>query len=323
MNLRWVLVMFAACGGKPTDPRSPSKPTFTKTEKPPPERVCIAPTDEAATIGDATSDGTQVQFCVGTGRVDPGKQHQCFAVDLGQGTFHRLVAPPKLSDRPRARVETSNPKVDVCAAGTCTSLIAKMMPNASTLRAATNEDGTYAVVLLGDAPKGRGYAEVWNVAKMRKAATFRYARGQFRCGDVAMLDNTIYLSAAQCGVPAARAGLYNLRGRKIANVGGRDFGSFGNSYVHLDDHTWAFLSENANKLVLQDVVKGKILKKLDTSTLFDHTGAKMGTPGESAMIRLRDGRLVVIAGSPATGSVATIDVTTGDIKVVPAPVCGG
>jgi len=316
------VLVLAACGGKHTDPKA--SPTVTaKAPEPPPKPVCLEPTAEAATIGHATSDGNQVQFCVGTARVlkDDGK-HQCFAVDLDSGAFHHLVDPPTIPDpATRARVETANPKLDVCASGTCTSLVGKLMPNTSTLRAATNEDGSYAVVLLGDAPKGRGYAEVWNVAKTRKQATIRYARGVFRCGDVAMLDNTIYLSAAQCGEPAARAGLYNLRGRRLATVGGRDFGSFGNAFVRIDDRAWAFLSENANKLVIQDVVKGKIVKRIDTTSLFEKSGAKMGTPGESAMIRLRDGRLAVIAGSPATGTIATVDPSSGELHVIPAPVC--
>ena len=189
------------------------------------------------------------------------------------------------------------------------------------MRAATNADGTFAVVLLGDATKGAGYAEVWDVAKTKRSAMFRYARGDYRCGEVAMLENTIYLSAAQCGQPAARAGLYALNGRRIANVGGKDFGSFGSVYVHVDGATWAFLEENANQIVLQDVVKGKVWKTIDTSSLFDTGGAKMGTPGESALVRLSDGRLVVIAGSPATGNVATVDIGTGEVKVVPAPIC--
>ena len=92
-------------------------------------------------------------------------------------------------------------------------------------------------------------------------------------------------------------------------------------YVHVDGATWAFLEENANQIVLQDVVKGKVWKTIDTSSLFDTGGAKMGTPGESALVRLSDGRLVVIAGSPATGNVATVDIGTGEVKVVPAPIC--
>ncbi len=309
----WALIVLAACGGKPApEPTIPSKTTRTKNPEPPPKPVCITPSEDAVSIGHTSSDGDQVQYCLG--------DKDCFAVDVGTGTYHRLIEPPKQT-APRARVEAVNPKLDVCTGTTCTSLATKVMPGAAGMRAATNTDGTFAVVLLGDAPKGGGYAEVWDVAKAKRSAMFRYARGDYRCGEVAMLENTIYLSAAQCGQPAARAGLYALNGRRIANVGGKDFGSFGSAYVHIDGATWAFLEENANQIVLQNVVKGKVWKTIDTSSLFDASGAKMGTPGESALVRLSDGRLVVIAGSPATGSVAAVDVGTGEVKVVQAPVC--
>jgi hypothetical protein len=312
----WALVVavLAGCGSKPPPAGgSSSTRTVTKDPEPPPKPVCVTPPEEVATIGNATSDGSQVQYCIG--------DKECFAVDLGTGTFHYLIEPPKKAAT-RARVEAVTPKLDICNGASCTSLTTKVMPGAASMRAATNGDGTYAVVLLGDAPRGAGYAEVWDVAKTKKSAVFRYARGDFRCGEVAMLENTIYLSAQQCGQPAARAGLYALNGRKIANVGGRDFGTFGSAYVHVSGSTWAFLEENANQVVLQDVVKGKVLKTIDTAQLFDSSGAKMGTPGESALVRLADGRLAVIAGSPATGSIATIDPTTGAIKVVNAPLCG-
>ncbi len=301
----WALIVVVACGGKPAG--EAAKTTVAKTREEPAKPVCITPSEDAASIVHASSDGTQLRYCIG--------ETDCFAVDLGNNAYHRLIEPPKLFIG-GARVEAIIPKLDVCTT-TCTALASKVMPAAATMRAATNPDGTFAVVLLGDAPKGAGYAEVWNVAKTKKAATFRYARGDFRCGEVAMLDNTIYLSATQCGQPAARAGLYTLAGRRIANVGGKDFGSFGSAYVHVDGATWAFLEENATQLVLQDVVKGKIWKTIDTSALF--SDAKMGTPGESALVRLLDGRLAVIAGSPAVGTLGLIDI--GKITVVPAPLC--
>ncbi len=309
-----MLIVLAACGGNAPAPAdtSSSKTTRTMNPEPPPKPVCITPSEEAVSIGHTSSDGGQVQYCIG--------DTECFGVDLNTGTYHRLIEPPKLK-APLSRIEAVTPKLDVCTGTTCTALAPTVMPGTAGMRAATNADGTFAVVLLGDATKGAGYAEVWDVAKTKRSATFRYARGDYRCGEVAMLENTIYLSAAQCGQPAARAGLYALNGRRIANVGGKDFGSFGSAYVHVDGATWAFLEENANQIVLQDVVKGKVWKTIDTSALFDVGGAKMGTPGESALVRLSDGRLVVIAGSPATGSVATIDVGTGEVTVVPAPIC--
>lgn len=48
----------------------------------------------------------------------------------------------------------------------------------------------------------------------------------------------------------------------------------------------------------------------------------MSNPGESAIVRLGAAKLAVISGSPGNGSVAIVDTTTGDVKVVHAPLCG-
>lgn len=238
------------------------------------------------------------------------------------GAFERLRERPKPVNGASARVETTNPDIKVCASDTCKSLTPKVLPNAAQIRAATNADGTFAVFLLGDAERGRGYAEVWNVERSRKTATFRYARGEYKCGDVAMLGNTVYVSASMCGAPGARGALYTLKGRRIGFVGGRDFGVYGNAFAQVDERTWAFLEESGNKIAIQDVVRGKVLRTIDTSALFLIGGSEMGNPGESALVRLDDGKLALIASTPALGSVATIDPMTGDVEVRQAPACG-
>jgi len=314
MTARWlVLLAVAACGGasKPT-----ARPAAPAAPKPAPAPVCIAPPDEDARIEHATGDAELVRYCVGDG------QERCFSLDLVAGKLERLPAPPSDGAAPAPHVEVVAPKLEVCVSGTCTPLTAKVLPTTSSIRGATNADGTVAVFLLGDTARGAGYAEVWDVAKSKKLATFRYARGDFRCGKVALLGDTIFVSASVCGQPAARAALYSQKGAKIANVGGRDFGSYGEAYVQIDGTTWAFLEENGNVLAIQDVAKGKVKKTIELALLWKRHGAEMGNPGESALVRMADGRLAVIAGAPATGSVAMIDVATGELTVVPAPQCG-
>jgi len=44
--------------------------------------------------------------------------------------------------------------------------------------------------------------------------------------------------------------------------------------------------------------------------------------GESALVRIGAGKLAVIAGAPSTGHVAIVDVTTGEVKIVKATLCG-
>ena len=106
--------------------------------------------------------------------------------------------------------------------------------------------------------------------------------------------------------------------------GGADYGVYGNAHAAVDTKQWAFLEENGNQIVVQDLVKGKVLRRIDTSVLFREAGggAQMGNPGESALLRLGPGKLAVIGGAPATGHVAVVDVESGEVKVLKAPVCG-
>ena len=315
--MRWVVVVLvAACGSKAPPPAPVAK---TPPPSPPPASpACIQPLDESTVaITHATSDGAQVKYCIGA------NSDQCFALDTTSGKFEKLAEPPKHTAASNARVETTNPDLKVCQVDQCKTLTAKVLPAMSQIRAATNATGSVAVFLLGDAQAGKGYAEVWDVPSQKKVATFKYARGEYKCGDVAIIDETIYLSAATCGAPAARAALYSIKGKKIANVGGNDYGVFGNAYASVDDNQWAFLEENGAEIVVQDLVKGKVLKKIDTSALFkENGGAAMGNPGESALVKVGPGKLAVIGGAPATGQVALVDVATGAVKVIKATVCG-
>lgn len=309
-----LVLAYAACGGQPTVRVASVPPS------PPPPLPCIQlPEEDAAAIRDAAAEGQRLVFCVGAA------SDQCFAFDLATGKFDHVPEPPKPTPDTRARVTITNPDLQVCRGEACTSITPQVLPNTSKLHATTNADGSFAVVLLGDAEHGKGYAEIWDVAKGKKTAAFIYARGEFRCGEVDMVGDTIYVSASTCAGPAARASLYSLKGRKIANVGGKEFGSYGNAHVQVAGSTWAFLAESGNQLVVQDVANGKILKTIDTSALWTPDGATsktaMGNPGEHALVKLGNGKLAVIAGTPANGNIATVDPATGAVTVVRVPRC--
>jgi len=303
----WVALTVAACGSKPP----PAAQPIPTPPAPPTPPACVTPPDDVAQIAHATVDGSRVAYCVGT--------DQCFALDLATGKLERLATTPNPDPARGARATVAGPEIQVCNGDSCTSFKPPVLPSTSPLQATTNADGSFAVLLVG------GRAEIWDAHQGTRTATINYARDDFRCGEVAMLGETIYVSASTCDGPAARATLYTLKGRKIANVGGRDFGSYGNARAHVAGTTWAFLDENGNHLVLQDVVTGKIVKTIDTSGLWTLDGSTskdvMGNPGEHALLKLADDKLAVIAGAPANGSVAVVETESGDVKVIHAPLC--
>lgn len=274
--------------------------------------ICITPADTTARIRHAYGDSNQVMYCVGDA------MDQCFTVELGSGKLSRLLEAP-IAPTNAARVETRNPELKICSGDLCTPLTDKVLPGAEQLHATTNDAGTLMVVLLGDAPSGRGYAEVWDVIRTKRIATFPYARGEYRCGDVSLLGETIYIVANSCNSPAARGALYTQRGYKLANAGGRDFGAYGGATAQVDPTTWAFLDENATKIAVQDVKRGQVKKTIDTTALW--APSALGNPGESALISLGEGKLAVIAGAPNTGSVAIVDVASGKLDITKAPLC--
>lgn len=321
MRAGWaaLVAIVVGCGGnkapppvKPIGMNKPVESAKQATGKP----ACIKPPEEAAVIAHADGDEKRVTYCVGTA-VD-----QCFAMDLASGKLTNLSDQPK-GQSPAldasARVETTNPEFKVCTEATgCKTLTPQVWPGAAPLRAATN--GTIAAIMLGDAEAGKGYVDIYDVMKTKKLATVKYARGEFKCGDLAMLGETLYVNATVCSGTSGRAALYSSKGKKIANVGGKpDFGTFGNSYTQIEGPVWAFLEENGNRIALQDVMRGKVIKSIDVGALF--ASSKMGNPGESAIVRLGNGKVAVMGGTPANGSVAIVDLTTGAVKVVAAPMC--
>ncbi|CAN5777809.1 hypothetical protein BH11MYX3_BH11MYX3_41790 [soil metagenome] len=311
------ILLLAACGAS----KPPASRATEITANPPPQPprpACIQPPETNAVVTRATGDAAKLAFCIGA------TTEQCFSIDVEGGKLERLTAPP-IAGPTGAHVETINPELKVCTDGECKTLTPKVLPGIAALQATTNSAGTFAVVLLGDAAAGKGYAEVWDVVNGKRTASFKYARGEFKCGEVRMAGDSIVVNASTCGSPAARGALYSLKGKKIANVGGKDFGTFGNALAHVEGATWGFLEENGNQLAIQDVAKGKVIKVIDITHLWSPDGQKardaMGNPGESALVPIGNGKLAVIAGAPSTGKVAIVDIASGDVKLTSAPLC--
>lgn len=328
-----LLAVTAACGGKGKPPvvAPPPPVAEVKPAPPPPPPVCV-PATEPAQISTAASDGTAVQFCTGDGAGEPS----CFAVGLADGKYATLAEAPAAQrpglDDAKATVQTTATSVEVCVEvetgdAACTTLKPKVARGATEpLRAAVNPTGTMVAVLLGDAAKGKGTVELWDVKKKKKATAIKYAKGTYRCGAVAMLGDTVFVSASVCDGPDARGALYTAKGKKLADVGGKDFGTYGTTPVQLDGTQWAFLEESAGTVAIQDVASGAVARTIDLVALWagDDAGGEgraNGNPGESALVRGGPGELAVVAGSPAPGNVAVITTESGELEVWKALPC--
>lgn len=325
------VLLAAACGGKgkPAEVKAPA-PVAEVKPPPPPPPVCV-PASETAEIKTATADAKAAQFCVADNGADA-----CFSVDLASGKFSKLDEAPA-AQRPAletgaARVETTPTEVKVCVdvadgEASCTTLKPKVAKGASEpIVAAVNADGTTAVAVIGDTAKGKAVAEVWDVAKKKKVATIKYAKGDYKCGHVDVLGDTIFVRGATCDGTSARGGLYSGKGKKLGDVGGADFGTYRTTAVQLDGPTWAFLEESGGTIAIHDVATGAAGKTIDLVALWAGSGAEdapraNGNAGVSTLVRGDDGKVVVITGGPMPGNVGIVDVDTGEVKVWKALAC--
>jgi hypothetical protein len=282
---------------------------------PPPgaiEFACIPPA-AGTRVTNAVADGTRIRYCI-------GDSDQCFVIDPDSTDVRSFARIAKPAPAPQgAYTETTPPRIEVCNSVDCTSLTNLVLPKVADIRAATSPDGAFAAFLFGGTA-ANGYVELWDVTTSKKISTVRYARGGFQCGDIAMLGQTLLVKASVCGSPAqVRGALFNVAGKKLADVGGKDF-VIGPS-AQIDDTTWAFLEDTGRSVAIQDVARGTLKKLVDTSGVFLIGAANQGGSGESALVQLGDGRLAVIAGSPAVGSVATVDPKTFVVELRQAPLC--
>lgn len=326
-------VLAAGCPAE-TKPPPPAKPKVTTrpvkkpVKKKPPPPVCVAQSEQAV-IGMSSAEDGLVSFCV----ADGNGESQCYEVELERKKYERLPKPPLPQPAtlatPAARVRSTASEVRVCVGDgdTCKSLKPKVKAGENPIEAAINSQGTMVAMLLGDADAGKGVAEVWSVGKKtKKLGTIKYAKGDYRCGTANVLDDLVFVSAGVCAGPAARGALYSPKGKKVADVGGKDFGTYNTVPVEIGDHRWAFLSETGGVIAIHDSKTGKLEKTIDLLTLWsgatdDEAATPAGNPGESVLLRGGDGKLLVVTGSPRAGNIGVVDIEGGTVDVIPAVVC--
>lgn len=293
--------VLAACSPRAKSAEPPVAPPVAP--RPPVTLACIPA--GAARLTNVAADGKRVRYCI-------ADSDHCFTIDPDVAEPTGFARTTGAAPAPTgAYVETTQPRIEVCTSIDCTSLTAKVLPNAVDIRAATTSDGAFAAFLFGGATR-KAYVEIWDVEQAKKVTTIKPSRGR-ACGDLAMLGGTVLLACGSQGT------LFSLAGKQVAEAGGKNF-VFG-SFVPVDANIWAFLDERGTRIAFQDVIRGNVVKTVETSGVFVIGGGTQGHPGESALVRLGDGRLVVVASAPALGSVAAVDPKTGVVELRQAPPC--
>jgi hypothetical protein len=336
------LVTAAACSGKASKgSATPTVVTKSKAAISRPKSDCVAVNETENRIVPATANADEVGFCV-----SGGVKSVCYSGNPDNGAIKRVDKFPK-SQVPAlspstAQVNPLEKSVEACLGDAkCKPLKYKVKASAPPQSVAISQSGGTVAIAAGDAKAGKGTVELWDVAGNKRIANLKYANGDFRCATIRFLGETLAVSADNCNGPSARGALYSKAGKRLADIGSSEFGTFGFSYTQVDLSVWAFLEESAGQVVLQDVESGAIVKKFDLSSMWaankpklsaDKSGsadtvvaeaaaATIGQPGESVVLRGGPGKLVVVAGGPSPGSFAVINVDSGKLSVYRATAC--
>ena len=139
---------------------------------------------------------------------------------------------PRRWRTPRSRSRPRRPR-SRCAPARTARRSRRRAPRADNQLVAV-ANATHAVVMIGDTEAGKGVAEVWDVAKAKKTSTIKYARptSSAACPSCSARRST---SARRCARDRPRAAaLYNTKGKRIADVGGKDFGTYSEVAVQVD-----------------------------------------------------------------------------------------
>jgi hypothetical protein len=274
--------LIPACGGKQKPAPEPVAPAPRPKPAPPPPPVCVKAGAEMSLIGMATAGEGGASFCVSDG----ADANQCFHVDLAAREYSKLAQPPKAQPltlaEAEARVETTATEIKV-SLGETQKIVKPRVPKGAEnpIDARVNAAGTLALVFLGDAEAGKGIAEVWDVTKARKLSVIRYAKGDYKCGTGQVLGDLVYISSSVCAGPAAKGALYSARGKKLADVGGKDFGTYGTMAVQASETAWAFLEESGTRIALHDGKTGKLTKTLDVAKAWQPEAGATEAPAAS------------------------------------------
>ena len=124
--------------------------------------------------------------------------------------------------------------------------------------------------------------------------------------------DTLDASRSECGTNTGKEWLASKSGKVLARIGGASPIMTGGPPVHVTDDVWAFAPDTGSVVVLQDVVTGKVMKRVAIGK---------ADPNSLATLVGNSTHLVLVYGGARAGDLAVIDIATGKVTSFSANRC--
>jgi hypothetical protein len=309
---------------QPARPRDqPARPA----KRPPPPRpapalaTCATAVHDNAMLDSVDIGADAVALCHGQ---DAGRT--CWSVDLATGAYTpRPVTPvpePQGAAFQPASV-TDDGAIKLCTSAAPTSCTIFTPPVKSELGMGTSTNADHSLVAVLGAEGTR--FTIYDVATGKKRTTVKAWKTSM--GSPAPFDPPVFagdrLIAWIHATPVSSAArIFTLAGKKVGDVGPRDF--TGGDYLswRLDDRQWAFKQLDAAKLIVVDLKSAKTRQTFKLGALATHPAVQgeMGALFEVSGIAVR-GDQIVYPSADEIPVVALLDRKTGKMKALTAPRC--
>ncbi|HEX3761947.1 MAG TPA: hypothetical protein VHW23_24775 [Kofleriaceae bacterium] len=272
--------------------------------------VCVRGSKHSSYVG---VDDAGARFCF-----EPGGL-ACYAVNLQTGAVTAAPAPTG-ADRPQVMPAPDAPKVTEAEAditvchpdGTaCHKLVPKGQVDPGIgMTSAVNRAGTLAA-LGTQAANRQSQVETFDAATGKHLATFKLPAKGGMCMFLGFAGDTLDITQSECGAPGGTEWLATRAGKQIAPLGGNPRITSNSPPVHVTGNTYAFATAAGDVVVLQDVVTGKVVRRI----AIDEAGPDAATLVGDAS------HLVLIYGGARAGDIVVVDVATGKVTPHPARRC--
>lgn len=280
--------------------------------------VCLAGDDHPRWV--AVRQG-KVELCLETSGPERAR---CYAVALESGTLSPLplALPGPDESLPNLRPKAGRPKlavgensVEVVREGRVKILqVAGEVDPGLGLTASVNSAGTRVAVAYLDSTTR---IEVFDAARGLRMGAFAGRFAGLDCAWAEPIGDGVLVVERECGADTGRGYLTTLGGQLIAELGGKKRIAPAQDPVYVDGNRWAFTSARGDEVVVQDVVTGKVSKRLALGK------GKGKGPAAPVVAAAEGSTLVVVYGGARLGELAVVDLARLRVRKLRAPRCPG